>query len=206
MAHARVCTGEGVALTYLAALEDHYTRNWSVPTQRLRVTRGRGLTADFRVLVIPRTDGALAYATCGMSGPLDQEKLELFILVRQGCDVGPAPGVPEQPPVGLVDLLAAVADYHLAGASLGLHHTVNLGQPWLAGSACSFGYLSQPYLDGPQLEWMDEPRVRFLWLIPITPAEREFKVQFGADALEVRFETAQFDYLNPLRPCVIGTL
>lgn len=42
--------------------------------------------------------------------------------------------------------------------------------------------------------------MRFLWLIPITPEEAEFKKQNGLEALEERFEAANFDYLDPSRP------
>lgn len=45
---------------------------------------------------------------------------------------------------------------------------------------------------------MDEPEVRFLWPVPITERELEFKKQQGAEALEQRFEEAQFNYLVAL--------
>jgi hypothetical protein len=103
----------------------------------------------------------------------------------------------------MIELLTIVAHYHRTGRPLGLGHTVNFGEPWLSGSACTRGLISLPYLDGEELEWLDEPRVRFLWLIPITEAEVAFKIQHGLDALEERFEEAAFDYLDPLRASVI---
>jgi hypothetical protein len=63
--------------------------------------------------------------------------------------------------------------------------------------------LSPPYLDGQNLEWLEEPHVRFLWLIPVTEAEVAFKKAHGMEALEERFEEAQFNYLDPFRASVI---
>jgi len=42
-----------------------------------------------------------------------------------------------------------------------------------------------------------------LWLVPITQAERDFKVTHGIEALEDLFEQTSFDYLNPIRPSVV---
>src|SRR3981081_1277781 len=99
----------------------------------------------------------------------------------------------------LVELLTVVAHYHRTGRRLGLAHTVNFGRPWLPDSRCTHGLISLPYLDGPRLEWMEDPRVRFLWLIPITPEEEEFKKQNGLEALEERFEAGNFDSPDPRR-------
>jgi hypothetical protein len=80
---------------------------------------------------------------------------------------------------------------------------VNIGRPWVEGSTCTHGLVSLPYLDGPSMEWMREPAVRFLWLIPITESERDFKAREGLGALEARFEAAGFDYLDLMRPTVV---
>jgi hypothetical protein len=80
---------------------------------------------------------------------------------------------------------------------------VNFGEPVLPGSLCTQGLISLPYLDGPSLEWLAEPRVRFLWLIPITGREVAFKKKFGTEALEEQFEKRQFDLLNPHRDSVV---
>lgn len=50
---------------------------------------------------------------------------------------------------------------------------------------------------------MLEPRVRFLWLVPITERERAFKKTHGTEALEQRLEAAQFNYLDPERNSVV---
>ena len=52
------------------------------------------------------------------------------------------------------------------------------------------------YVDGPKLEWLPQPRIRFLWLIPITERERDFKAASGLEALEQAFEDREFDDLD----------
>lgn len=111
------------------------------------------------------------------------------------------------PPQGevacLTEILTATAHYHRTGSRLGLEHSVNFGQPWLPGSKCTFGLISLPYLDGPDLERLEKPSVRFLWLIPVTENEVAYKKKHGMEALEELFERAQFNYLDPLRPSVV---
>ncbi|MDP3237945.1 MAG: suppressor of fused domain protein [Myxococcales bacterium] len=174
-----------------AAIENHYTKSWGPPLRRERLTRGpvHELPPDFEVLVFQRND-SLCYATSSMSQPLDDEALELHLMAEHA-----------QP--GLVELLTVVAHYHRTGHRLGLGHSVNFGRPWLVGATASFGLISLPYLDGPDLEWSAEPRIRFLWLLPITEREREFKKAHGTEALEQRFEEAELDYLNPNRNSVV---
>ena len=69
-----------------------------------------------------------------------------------------------------VKLLTAVAHYHQTETLLNIRPTVNFGRPWRPGSPGTHGLLSLPYLDGPQLEYLqlDRLAVRFLWLIPLT--------------------------------------
>jgi hypothetical protein len=45
--------------------------------------------------------------------------------------------------------------------------------------------------------------IEFLWLIPITKEELEYKKKAGAEALEVKFEDAQFNYTDPFRADVV---
>jgi len=40
-------------------------------------------------------------------------------------------------------------------------------------------------------------------LIPITKAERDFKIEFGYDALETIFEGKELNYLSPKRASLI---
>lgn len=153
------------------------------------------LRAEFRVLEFagePSQTQSWRYASCCMSAPEDVAKLELFMYApRQSRES--------------IELLTVVAHYHTTGHRLGLHHTVNFGRPWVAGSSCEFGFISLPYLEGPQLERFEASGndIRFLWLIPITKEEREYKKKAGAEALETRFEDAQFNYLDPFRASVV---
>jgi hypothetical protein len=129
-----------------------------------------------------------------MSQPADAERLELHLFSPTQAD-------------SHVELLTVVAHYHRTGSSLGLGHTVNFGRPWLPHSKCKYGLISLPYLDGPDLENYTcksvGEEIRFLWLIPITKRERDYKTQNGLEALEARFEEAQFDYLDPSRRSVV---
>jgi hypothetical protein len=48
-----------------------------------------------------------------------------------------------------------------------------------------------------------QAKVRFLWLIPITGAERNYKMEAGIEALESRLEESSFNYLDSQRKSVI---
>ncbi len=180
-----------------SAIERHYQRAWSCENMRKRVWKGgqdRQLPTGFGVLEIPpqRQRIMWTYATCGMSAQLDAAPLELHLFSPQQSS-------------SHVELLTAVAHYHLTGEHLGLGHTVSFGRSWLPNSACDYGVISLPYLDGPTLEWgeIEGRQTRFLWLIPITEQEREYKRKFGMDALEQAFESAGFNYLDPNRSSVV---
>ncbi|MDQ1748091.1 MAG: hypothetical protein QOD07_2354 [Frankiaceae bacterium] len=94
----------------------------------------------------------------------------------------------------LVELVAMTAYYHAgpAGQRLDEGHTVPIGEPWLPGSACDHLLVSLPYPFGAELEscaWSGG-HARLLWLLPITGAERDYKVEYGLEALEQRLEEA----------------
>jgi hypothetical protein len=182
-------------MSHADAIEHHYTRLWAAPKRRIRLGRGRiaQLSTDFSVLVFSRSAEVTAYATRAMSQSVDEEGLELHMLVATG----------DAQDDGVAEVLTAVAHYHRTGAHLDLGHTVNFGRPWLPGSGCTHGLISLPYLQGPDLEWLDSPRVRFLWLIPVTLAEVEFKKVHGLERLEEEFEKQSFNYLDPHRPSVV---
>jgi hypothetical protein len=135
---------------------------------------------------------AWIYATCCMSLPSEERPIELHLLSPVQSDLH-------------VELLYIVAHYHRTGARLDWSHTVNFGRPWLEGATCSYGLISLPYLDGPDLELLklNGPEVRCLWLLPITEDEREFKRANGLDALEEKLECAQVNYLDPRRASVL---
>jgi hypothetical protein len=177
-------------------IKQHYERCWGTQAAASVSPAGAlsSLVTGFRVLVFspsPRRE-MWTYATCGMSAQNDAEAVELHLF---------SPAASESH----IELLAAVAHYHLTGECLGLNHTVNFGWPWMPRSICDKGLISLPYLDGPALEWFSLPKttIRFLWLIPVTKAEVEFKKRHGIEELESCFELKRFDYLNPGRKSVV---
>lgn len=103
-----------------------------------------------------------------------------------------------------IELLFMTAWYH-RHHGLGAGHTFPIGEPWLPGSACDSFLVSLPYPFGPDLEICNfsDRHVHLLWLLPITAAEREFKVREGWEALEQRFDEAAIEYWSPSRPSVV---
>lgn len=135
----------------------------------------------------PRT-GLWVYASIGAWEARADPRLE-FVL---------AAPVPDQRHVELVTM---VTWYH-GRRGLGVGHTLPIGEPWLPGSACEFFLVSLPYPFGPQLEVCNFAgwHLHVLWLLPITAAEREFKVREGVEALEQRFDACGLQYWAPDRP------
>jgi len=180
----------------LKKIAEHYTNIWASTPSYFQWRKGpwQQLPDEFCVLEFPATNKSKmwTYATCGMSRQADSNKLELHLF---------APSQAHE----LIELLTVVAHYHLTGVYLGLGHTVNFGQPWLTDSECEYGLLSHPYLDGPRLEYfeLESDTIQFLWLIPISLAERNFKMIHGQEALEKQFESQSFNYLDPLRKSVV---
>jgi hypothetical protein len=174
----------------------HYENCWGGKSTAKYWKRGpiEELTPGFTVLEFPPTKdrNMWTYATCGMSQQGDAPPVEIHLFVPVQSE-------------SLVELLTVIAHYHLTGAYLDVGHTVNFGRPWLAGSTCDHGLISLPYLDGPKLEWLEESdqKIHFLWLVPITLAEVQFKMTHGLEALESRFDSSQFNYLNPKRTSVV---
>jgi hypothetical protein len=171
----------------------HYEKVWQNSAVEKRWLRGPTweISDRFSVLEFRPTSrrAPWTYATCGMSNPSSKQPLELHLFSPEATELH-------------VELLTVIAHYHQTGARLGLAHTVNFGRPWLPGSRCSFGLLSLPYLDGPEVEWLPlgpDRRARMLWLIPVTPEEIALKKAEGLEALESRMEKAGFNYGDPLR-------
>lgn len=153
----------------------------------------------FRVHAVapgPRGRNAWTYVTAGCWEAVHQDGhgLEFVLATRELT-------------MRAVELLARNAYFHAGPADqrLGWGHTVNLGEPWLPGSACDHGLLSLPYPWGPDLEWCEwiGGHARLLWLLPITAAERDFKAEHGLQALEDRFQAARLDFANPHRVSVV---
>lgn len=103
-----------------------------------------------------------------------------------------------------IDLLAMTVYYH-RGGMLDLGHTLPIGEPWLPGSPCDSLLVSLPYPFGPDLQTchVGDRHVEFLWLIPITDAERSWKVSAGLEALESRFDEVGLKYWQATRASVV---
>ena len=95
----------------------------------------------------------------------------------------------------VVEMLAMVTYYH-SNHNRGFGHTLPIGEPWLENSKCTNWLVSLPYPFGEELEIMPvgNTHAHVAWLLPITDAEREFKVQNGLEALEQKFDDAELEY------------
>lgn len=179
-------------------ITNHYNSIWSNKAEEKRWGKGpiSDLPISFHVLEFqPTAKRAFwTYATCCMSQLADSSRLELHLFSPVQHDSN-------------VELLTIIAHYHRTSNKLSLGHTVNFGRPWFRGSSCDYGLISLPYLDGPSLECLqtnkNEPGISFLWLVPITKAERDFKIVNGLEALEKRFDELGVEYLNPNRQSVV---
>lgn len=103
-----------------------------------------------------------------------------------------------------IELMTVSAWYH-GRHGLGAGHTFKIGQPWLPGSACESFLVSFPHPFGSQFEVCQFPDwpVQILWLLPITPAERQFKIREGLEALEQRFDQCRLEYWAPGRASAV---
>ena len=103
--------------------------------------------------------------------------------------------------------MAMIAYYHAGPPDnrLGVGHTVPIGEGWIEGSPLDAVLVALPYIWGSTLEHCDlgDRHVQVLWLIPIHESECVFMKSDGLDALEERFETESFDYVDPFRPAVV---
>jgi hypothetical protein len=132
------------------------------------------------------------YATACMSQAGDAKALELHMFSPYETDE-------------VAELLVVTAHYHRTGAVLDLGHSVNFGRPWLDRARADRGLISLPYLDGPNLETLNDNGrlIHFYWLLPITEKEVEFKDLHGLEALEAEFDKAGLKYLSPDRASVV---
>lgn len=150
---------------------------------------------EFRILCAgpgPRTD-CWTYLSLGNSTILHEESglLEFFV-------VAPSEDLRH------VELITMIAWYHRSKA-LGWGHTVPIGHPWLPDSLCDHLLISKPYPFGPELEICNDDggHVHVLWLLPITSAERDFKVAHDLEALEQLFDNAGIEYWDASRKSVV---
>ena len=183
--------------TYIAKLQQHFEIYFGLKGKALTLDKGQKekLHSDFFVLEFPpnKRHSMFCYCTVGMSADrLDENQIELVVYAPK-------------PDASLVELLTVCASYHRNVLPLNIHHTVNIGQPWLDDSKCDHAFISLPYLDGEELELFnfEGNEIHCYWLIPITEKERDYKIDNGCEALEQLFEEKQFDYLNPDRKCLL---
>jgi hypothetical protein len=181
---------------YLKSIEMHYSTFWENEcSYHSLIGSEEKFVERFRVLKYPPKENKeyWTYATCGMSFIEDEEALECFVLS------------PNESDESLVELLTVTTFYHQTRSRIWYGHTVNFGMPWLPNSKCDHGLFSLPYLDGEDLEIykINGRQISFLWLLPITEAERDYKIEMGLDALETLFEDKQINYLDPFRESMV---
>ena len=148
------------------------------------------MPSAFRVLEFPPSEAHdfWIYSTLGMSIDMSDHLIELHVFSQKKD-------------IELVELLTVTASFHRNDTPLDLHHSVYIGQPWQDNSLCDHAFLSLPYLDGDELEIFnfDENHLHNLWLLPITEEERDYKMEYGWNALEELFEAKELNYLDPNR-------
>jgi len=183
---------------YTDELRQHYETYFALTGKKLTLDKGpkEKLHSNFYVLEFPpnKIHGMFCYCTVGMSADrLDGNLIELVVYAPKSNNT-------------LVELLTVCASYHRNVLPLNIHHTVNIGQPWLDNSKCDHAFISLPYLDGQEFELFnfEGNEVHCYWLIPITEKERDYKMENGCEVLEQLFEDKHLDYLNPNRACLIS--
>lgn len=153
------------------------------------------LHKDFVVLEFSpgKRHNLFCYCTVGMSVDRpDDNLIELIVYSPEAS-------------MSIVELLTVCASYHRNVLPLNLHHMVNIGQGWLIDSNCDYGFISLPYLEGEKLEHFEfgGKTIHCYWFIPITQAERDYKMKNGFEALEQLFEEKQIDYANLKRDSLV---
>jgi hypothetical protein len=148
----------------------------------------------FRVLEVPPSSktACWSYVSAG-AWELSEEGNSLeFVLLT-----------PRQAPRA-VELVTMVATYQRSHP-LGVGHSLPIGEPWLDDSSCDHFLICSPYPLGPDFEVcpVGKGHVHILWMLPITRAERDFKVKSGLEALEQLFDRVALDYWNPRRGSVV---
>ncbi len=181
---------------YLHQLQKHYENYFNASGNKLKwpIDPHKKMNPDFYVLEFgPNSKHKLwTYCTVGMSLEGGDNLIELFVFS------------PKQDRT-LVELMTLVSSFHRNDSLLDIHHTFNIGRPWLGDSKCDHGFISLPYLDGEDLELFSFKGeiTHCYWLIPITKQERDYKTENGYEALEQLFENKNFNYLNPNRSSLL---
>jgi|SRR5438876_3160145 len=179
-------------MSYQEQIIKHYESVWNHAAKIYLWDKGpiEKLPHDFRVLEFApnRERDMWTYATCSMAQPMDAMPIELHIFSSIKDET-------------IIELLN-VAYYHRNTSMLGLNHTMNFGRPWQNISACNHGFISLPYLEGPDLEKMEVKQnkiIKFYWLIPLPIKKLILKCQKGLKLLKVKSKQNAFDYINPKR-------
>jgi hypothetical protein len=107
-----------------------------------------------------------------------------------------------------VEALAMLANFHADERyEVGPGSIVNLGRPWVDGSSCDHALISLLYMQGDNFEWLklekSLPKIRFLWLVPITAREAQLAKDRGIEAFEDLLEERGVDVLNFYRRSLI---
>jgi|SRR6185369_5138411 len=166
------------------AIEVHvrsYFREHRVEKRVWRVGPMHRLAPTFSVLeVSPGPKSALwNYVSAGAGSLVSEEKESVEFILVAPLQIDRA-----------VELVTMAAWYH-AKENLGIGHTLPIGEPWMEGSSCDHFLVSLPYPFGPEFEVVARAakKTRILWLLPITKAERDYKIAHGQDALERLLES-----------------
>lgn len=183
--------------SYTSSLQRHYEDHFGTKGNKTvwNLDPHKKMHPDFYILEFAPNErhNMWTYCTVGMSlDRKDDNLIELFIFSPKKDDA-------------LIELLTIITSYHRNSAPLNIHHTFNIGQPWLDDSICDYGFISLPYVDGKELEIFKFENNTFhcYWVIPITESEKEYKIEKGSVALEDLFEEKGIEYLNPYRQSLI---
>jgi hypothetical protein len=105
-----------------------------------------------------------------------------------------------------VETLAALADYHV-DHPLRLGRTLELGRPWLEGSAPDVFFVTLPYPFGSDFENCDAKgrHVQILWLLPITREEEAYLRTHGIAPFEHLLESSGADFSDPSRRSLVSS-
>lgn len=180
-------------MSYGNDLIQHYESAWGQMRQRLFMTDGpiQDLPDGYQIgEFFDKQKQLWIYATINAA---DHRSALEYHLIAPSADVHH------------VQTLSVVAHYGLTSAPLSVGHSLNLGEPWLAESACDHLLLSLPYLYGESLEHFThhEMPARCLWILPITQSERAYKSEHGLEALEKEFEQQSLAFADPRRASVV---
>lgn len=180
-------------IPYSDKLLDHYENFFGIDYEGIKIEDSdtTGLSEDFCVVKFLPTQHReiYVYATLGLSNKNDTSPIELFMYSITEND-------------RIVSILYEIAQQRNDKAiTLEAYQTVEFKQPWYEGSKCDYGLISPPYIEGPELE--ECGNINCFWLIPLTQEEVQFKMQFGIESLEQKFNDAELNFLHYYRDSIV---